>query len=1274
MRMSVRKTIKRGRKLTSQPRLIILLTVIIAVILLPVSVLAEGPDEEPKADPAYSAINPSHRVSDSPWLRLPQELKNWPPIIPPQTREPSEETTDPTGLEVYNIATGNAAQIPSNDATQQPITHGLDSTSPYSGLLHPGMISETVFPPDDRIRIPDTSAFPWRTITKLFITFPDGDQGGCSGAIIGRSDTNSFHVLTAGHCIYSHDHGGWATAVQIIPGLDDTYTPYNYAWGIFIRAYSGWVTDADTRHDWAVVTLDRRVGNFTGWMGRKTTPSSDPLYTSILNTAGYPGDKGSQTMWWDADFGRTADEYNHWYYMDTFGGQSGSPVWWFYSTTSERYIATIHTYGDDGSGSNHGTRLNNEKFDRIITWVNSDSLPTDFPDLIDDGEAFSGFSPSEVVVGSSSFNVFNDVRNIGTSPSGSFCVSYYASTNTIISTSDYFIGTTCGSSLAPFTWRDSDWSGIFPSGIPPGTYWVGWIIDSSSLVSEFDETNNTAYKVAYQLTVRGSAPDILSVSAPTQINLGDWAEIAVQATNQGGAADWQTINISFPSNPSQRELLTTDLNQGAVIYPAGSVAGCNYGGACTLSYVMIEGSESPWAEDAINTLRIRVKPESAHPFTFYVKSVARTGGVYTYDPPSGVTDQQGEYVYAYTINVNAPDLVATSLLGPSTGVIGQQVDVSAVINNQGSSDAGPFRVGYYFSTDSTITTGDTYSGSACVLGGLAVGISLICTGPIGVPTSLVPGTYYLGAIVDDQNQIAEGNEGNNAHTADSGPITITRAVADIDILPPSWDYGIVNVGIVSDKDFIVQNTGTSTLNVSTTSLTGANPDQFSILSGGGSFSLPSGGTRTVTVRFGPTSGGAKSSLLRFTSDDPDENPKDVTLAGTGQLLIPDVTVSPTSLSFGTVLVGEESSSQTVTVRNDGTANLAISLVSISGINADQFLKPSDGCVGQSLTPSQTCTILVSFRPTIAGPAIAQLVINSNDPDENPVTIPLSGTGTVDTTPKTIIKVDGDEQFGTPGSILNPMIIQVNDAQGDPVASVLVTFATDKGTLSRIAAMTDSNGQASTVLTLRLDGIPPDTHSVTATCPVCTTTTSVVFTAKVTGPVDRILAFTAQPIKAAHGLSFGIQPVVGVQLATGDTDTSDNTAVVSLRIKAGTSSVDAILSCDGGLSKTVSSGVVKFRGCAIDTPGDGYILEAISDGLITAETNSFTIYLAGDADHSCRVGVIDFSLVVTHYGKNSSSPDWNDPSNPSSRADLNGDNRVSVVDFSIVVNRFGTECP
>ena len=54
--------------------------------------------------------------------------------------------------------------------------------------------------------------------------------------------------------------------------------------------------------------------------------------------------------------------------MDTFGGQSGSPVYNNFGGCGNCGIA-IHAYGDDGSGRNHGTRINTDVFNFLAAII-----------------------------------------------------------------------------------------------------------------------------------------------------------------------------------------------------------------------------------------------------------------------------------------------------------------------------------------------------------------------------------------------------------------------------------------------------------------------------------------------------------------------------------------------------------------------------------------------------------------------------------------------------------------------------------------------------------------------------------------------------------------------------------------------------------------------------------------------------------------------------------------------------------------------------------------
>jgi hypothetical protein len=148
-----------------------------------------------------------------------------------------------------------------------------------------------------------------------------------------------------------------------------------------MRTYSGWIQDEMEEHDWAVLTLDRTIGNKTGWLGRMTLNFTDPIYYGTLHTAGYPGDLDlGENMYYVSDTGADADEYNHWYWMDTFGGQSGSPIWTEINGTG--YILSVHAYEYVGGAyANFGTRLNQDKYDQINTWLAADTPPVYKPGL-----------------------------------------------------------------------------------------------------------------------------------------------------------------------------------------------------------------------------------------------------------------------------------------------------------------------------------------------------------------------------------------------------------------------------------------------------------------------------------------------------------------------------------------------------------------------------------------------------------------------------------------------------------------------------------------------------------------------------------------------------------------------------------------------------------------------------------------------------------------------------------------------------------------------------
>jgi hypothetical protein len=111
-------------------------------------------------------------------------------------------------------------------------------------------------------------------------------------------------------------------------------------------------------------------------------------------------------------------------------------------------------------------------------------------------------------------------------------------------------------------------------------------------------------------------------------------------------------------------------------------------------------------------------------------------------------------------------------------------------------------------------------------------------------------------------------------------------------------------------------------------------------------------------------------------------------SGQGSFDYPDISVTPNSVTFGNVSVGA-TSDQTATIKNDGNANLVVGTITQPG---QPFSKIQDNCSGQTIAPNATCTVMYRFAPTTSGNFSSSSNIPSNDPDENPVTVTLNGTG------------------------------------------------------------------------------------------------------------------------------------------------------------------------------------------------------------------------------------------------------------------------------------------
>jgi|HubBroStandDraft_2_1064218.scaffolds.fasta_scaffold15091_2 subtilase family serine protease len=170
--------------------------------------------------------------------------------------------------------------------------------------------------------------------------------------------------------------------------------------------------------------------------------------------------------------------------------------------------------------------------------------------------------------------------------------------------------------------------------------------------------------------------------------------------------------------------------------------------------------------------------------------------------------------------------------------------------------------------------------------------------------------------------------------------------------------------------------------------------------------LPSG----VTAGFSPNPATTTSTLTLTASATATTGTVTVTITGTSGSLTntttlsltvnssssgPVVTLNPTSLKWGKIVVGTTSGAKPVTLTNSGTGTLNISTIAVSGDFALKVVKATKTvtpCVnGTALAAGATCEFKVTFTPTQTGVRTGAVSITDNAPG-SPQQVALTGTG------------------------------------------------------------------------------------------------------------------------------------------------------------------------------------------------------------------------------------------------------------------------------------------
>jgi hypothetical protein len=211
----------------------------------------------------------------------------------------------------------------------------------------------------------------------------------------------------------------------------------------------------------------------------------------------------------------------------------------------------------------------------------------------------------------------------------------------------------------------------------------------------------------------------------------------------------------------------------------------------------------------------------------------------------------------------------------------------------------------------------------------------------------------------------------------------TQGAATISLVPASVSFGSVAVGGTASQSVTISNGGESNITVTQASTTAAGVTITGVTL---PLTVEAGKRATFNIVFSPKKAGAISGNVSVMSD-ASASPTTVSLSGTGAAATELLTVSSSTMSFGSVAIGQ-ASALAATLKNDGNSSLTVSKVSVSGASYSTS-GVSDGLI---LAPGQSATLDVRFAPITAGSLPGSVTVTTNATNSS-ATISLSGAGT-----------------------------------------------------------------------------------------------------------------------------------------------------------------------------------------------------------------------------------------------------------------------------------------
>jgi hypothetical protein len=339
------------------------------------------------------------------------------------------------------------------------------------------------------------------------------------------------------------------------------------------------------------------------------------------------------------------------------------------------------------------------------------------------------------------------------------------------------------------------------------------------------------------------------------------------------------------------------------------------------------------------------------------------------DPRATTKGTSGGTGSCWVATYNTPNVLpSVSVTSPYEGAVYQQgagiaSNFTCTPINHGTDSTGP-----YLTVSSTPTPGDCTA--------IVDGVGPPMESGFAIPTTVGPHTFVATVLDSGSDTVSQ-------------PVHYTVvATATIGIAPNSVNFGTIYMDKNPRQTITVTNTGGVPVKFTKVAITpGTGPDAkgFKTQNNTCSGTLNPGGTCTVLVVFNADHVGLSTATLFF-YDNASGSPQGVSFSG--NVINPKISLSPSTLSFGTHKVNS-TSSKTVVLKSTGTSALTFTSITLGGTNAADFTK--SGCTSSSLAPGASCTLTVTFKPKAKGSRSANITITDNA-SNSPQKVTLTGTG------------------------------------------------------------------------------------------------------------------------------------------------------------------------------------------------------------------------------------------------------------------------------------------